>query len=143
MTSKFAAIAASAVTITVLANLPAGAADPPGVSLELNKLEPDEKGCRTSLVLNNTTDHTYQSFAPEIYLFQADGVIAKRLTINLAPIKPQKKTVKIFTLDGVACDKIGSLLINDIVECKNEAGPQPDCLDHLTTSSLANVKISK
>lgn len=112
-------------------------------ALELNKLEPYDKGCRAYMVVNNTSDTTYQSYKLDLVLFQADGVIGRRFALDLAPLKPQKKTVKLFELDGVGCDKIGSFLINEVMECKSDAGAQSDCLQRMTTSTLTNVQISK
>ncbi|MEZ5898165.1 MAG: hypothetical protein R3D51_01600 [Hyphomicrobiaceae bacterium] len=113
------------------------------IALELNKLEPYDKGCRAFIVVNNTTDVTYQSFKLDVVLFQSDGVIGRRFALDLAPLKPKKRTVKLFELDGQGCDKIGSLLINDVMECKADSGAQDDCLQKMTTSSLTSVQISK
>ena len=73
----------------------------------------------------------------------ADGVIGRRVALDLSPVKAQKRTVKLFDLDGMACDKIGSFLINDVMECKAETGAAENCLQRLTTTSLSNVKLSK
>ena len=121
---------------------PAQAA-PSIASIELNKLEAYDKGCRAYVVVNNTTEAAYQAFKLDLVLFQTDGVIGRRFALDLAPLKPQKKSVKLFDLDGIACDKIGSLLVNDVVDCKSDAGPLTDCLQRLTTSSLTNVQLSK
>ncbi len=122
---------------------PAAAPATGGVTLELNKLEPYDKGCRTYMVVNNTSDTVYQSFKLDFVLFQPDGVISKRIALDLAPIKAQKRTVKLFELEGVACEKMASILINEVMECKTEAGTLPDCLGRISTSSLTSVQISK
>ena len=69
------------------------------------------------MVVNNSSETAYQSFKIDLVLFQTDGVIGKRFSIDLAPLKPKKKSVKLFEIDGIQCDKIGSLLINDVMEC--------------------------
>jgi len=79
----------------------------------------------------------------DLVLFQTDGVIGRRFSIDLAPLRAQKKSVKLFDIDGIACDKIGSLLINDVMECKADGNAVDNCLQHLTTSTLTNVKLSK
>jgi hypothetical protein len=112
-------------------------------SIELNKLEPVDKGCRAYLVINNQSDTAYQSFKIDLVLFQTDGVIGRRFSIDLAPLKAHKKTVKLFDVDGIACDKVGSLLINDVMECKADGAAVGDCLQHLTTSTLTKVQLSK
>ncbi len=113
------------------------------IALELNKLETYDKGCRAYMVVNSSSDATFQSYKLDLVLFQSDGVIGRRFALDLAPLKPQKKTVKLFELDGVSCDKIGSFLVNEVMECKTDAGAQTDCLQKLTTSTLTNVQISK
>ena len=111
--------------------------------MQLNKLEPADKGCRAYVVINNSSDTSYQSYKVDLVLFQTDGVIGKRVLLDLAPLRPQKKSVKLFDIDGVACDKIGSLLVNDVTECKAASGPVDNCLQNLKTSSLTNVQLSK
>ena len=121
----------------------AAAADAPGTSLELNKLETTDKGCRAYIVANNPTDEVYQSLKLDLILFQTDAVIGKRFALDLAPLRARKKVVKIFEIDAMACDKIGSFLINDVMECKTDAGAVDNCLQRLTTSTLTNVQLSK
>ena len=112
-------------------------------SLELNKLEATDKGCRAHVVINNSSETAYQSFKLDLVEFRSDGVIGKRLILDLAPLKAQKKIVKSFELEGLACDKIGSFLINDVTDCKGETGPVADCLKHLALSTLTPVQLSK
>lgn len=119
------------------------AADPSAISIELNKLESAEKGCRAYWVVNNPAQTTYQSFKIELILFQPDGVIGRRISIDLAPLKPAKKSVKLFEIDGISCDKIGSFLINDVMECKADGAAVDGCLQRLKTSTLTNVQLSK
>jgi hypothetical protein len=121
----------------------ASASSASAIHIELNKLETSEKGCRAYMVVNNPGDTAYQSFKIDLVLFQTDGVIGKRFSIDLAPLRPKKKSVKLFEIDGVQCDKIGSLLVNDVMECKADSGPVPKCLENLKTSTLTNVQLSK
>ena len=64
-------------------------------------------------------------------------------SLDVAPLKSQKKSVKQFDLEGVTCDKVGSLFINDVRECKADAGAPPDCLQKLTVSTLSTVQLMK
>ena len=121
----------------------AASADPTALSVELNKLEPQGSGCRAYVVVQNDSATQFQTVKLDLVLFQQDGVIGRRFAIDLAPLKPQKRTVKLFDLDGLACDRIGSLLINDVVECKTADGPLDDCLAGLSVKSLTNVQLSK
>lgn len=118
-------------------------ADPVSVSVELNKLEPQDKGCRAYIVVDNTGTTGYQAMKLDLVIFQPDGVIGRRVAVDLAPLKASKKTVKLFDLDGTECNKIGSLLINDIVECRSDAGQVDQCLAGLKVTSLTSVQLSK
>ncbi|MFA5950185.1 MAG: hypothetical protein WC807_07870 [Hyphomicrobium sp.] len=115
----------------------------PALSVELNKLEAQGNGCRAYVVVQNDSQTQFQSLKLDLVLFQQDGIIGRRFAIDLAPLKAQKRTVKLFDLEGIACDKIGSLLINDVVECKADTGPVDDCLGGMTVKSLTNVQLSK
>ncbi len=125
---------------TAIAADPASAVAP---SIELNKLETTGTGCRAYLVVNNPGAASYQSFKLDLVLFQTDGVIGKRFALDLAPLKAQKTTVKLFDIDAIACDRIGSFLINDVIACQADTGPAQDCLQRLTVSALTTAKLSK
>jgi hypothetical protein len=122
---------------------PAASTGQAGVSIELNKLEQSEKGCRAYMVLNNGSDSDFSSFKIDLVIFQTDGVIGKRFSIDLAPLRSKKKSVKLFEIDGTHCDKIGSLLINDVMDCKAGGAAVPSCLADLKASSLSQVQLSK
>ena len=112
------------------------------VALELNKLETTEKGCRAALVVNNQSAEAYQTLKLKLVLFEG-GVFTRRIAVDLAPVRAQKRSVKLFELDGITCEKITELLINDVMACKTDAGAVDSCLQRLAVSSLANAKLSK
>lgn len=118
-------------------------AEPKALTVELNKLEPQGSGCRAYVVVQNDDDAAYQAFKLDLVLFQQDGVIGRRFVMDLAPLKAKKRTVKLFDLDNITCDSIGSFLINDVVECKADAGPVENCLAGITVKSLTKVELSK
>jgi hypothetical protein len=113
------------------------------ITLELNKLETAEKGCRAYVVVSNPSSTTYDTYKLDLVMFQTDGIIGRRFALDLAPLRPSKRTVKLFELDNTSCDAIGSFLVNDILECKAQSGPVNDCLSRLKVSSLTKVGISK
>ena len=121
----------------------AAAAEDGSIAIELNKLEPQGQSCRAYVVVTNKSDKEYQSLNLDLVLFRPDGVIGRRFAINLAPFKPDKRTVKLFDIDATPCDQVGSILINDVLECKTAAGPVDDCLKDISVSTLTNVQLSK
>lgn len=137
MRALFAVAAGFAVVPTV------AKADTPPVKVELNKLEQQDANCRAYVVVTNAGQTAYKAMKLDLVMFRTDGVIGKRFAIDLAPIKPEKRSVKLFTLEGTPCDQVGSLLINDVMECSSETGTVDNCLAQISTSSLSNVQLSK
>jgi hypothetical protein len=76
-------------------------------------------------------------------MFQTDGIVGRRFALDLSPVRPDKRSVKLFDLDGAQCDQIGSFLINDVMDCRTSSGPATDCLARLKVKSLTKVEISK
>lgn len=113
------------------------------ISVEINKLEAQDKGCRAYVVVGNGSATPYQSLKLDLVVFGTDGIIAKRIALDLAPLKAAKRSVKLFDLENIACDGVGSLLVNDVLDCRTEAGPASDCLARLKLSSLTKAQITK
>ena len=146
--SLFAAVAACLFAAVAYAQdnpatTPAQPESGDGVTLELNKLEKSDKGCRAYVVVTNTSKSTYDAFKLDLVMFQSDGIIGRRFALDLAPVRPDKRSVKLFDLDGANCEEIGSFLVNDIMECRTSTGPATDCLANLKVKSLTKVEISK
>lgn len=137
------AMTAAVATIASAASAQSGEPQQNEISVELNKLEPLEKGCRAYIVVANGSETAYQSFKLDLVLFGSDGIIAKRFALDLAPLKASKRIVKLFDLDGVACDGVGNLLINDVLECRSDTADVPDCLARMKVSSLTKAQLSK
>ncbi len=134
----FAAMAGTAVAQVVGATPP-----PPPLGLELNKLEPAENGCRMLMVVDNRNGSALSVIKLDLVFFQPDGVIGKRIVLDLAPVRAAKRGVKAFDIDRLKCDGIGSILINDVLECRADNGPASDCLNRLRTTSLSGVELTK
>ena len=113
------------------------------ITVELNKLEPSDKGCRAYIVISNTSSTAYDAFKLDLVMFKTDGIIGRRFALNLAPMRPSKRAVKLFDLDDKKCEDIGSFLVNDVMECRVGDQANQDCLARLKVSSLTKVDISK
>lgn len=113
------------------------------ITVELNKLEPSDKGCRAYIVISNSSTTAYDAFKLDLVMFKTDGIIGRRFALNLAPMRPSKRAVKLFDLDDTKCEDIGSFLVNDVMECRAGDQADQDCLARLKVSSLTKVDISK
>ena len=76
-------------------------------------------------------------------LFDTDGVIARRLAVEAAPLRAQKTSVKLFDLDALPCDRVGTVLLNDILTCDTAAGPVENCVSRVETASRASAQLVK
>ncbi len=113
------------------------------VRVELNKLEEIKDGCRAYIVVTNNTAKAFQKLVVDLILFRTDGVIGKRVFADLAPLRASKRSVKLFDLSGTKCSEIGSFLVNDTRECRNDEGVVDKCFARLEVSSLTKVTLSK
>lgn len=121
--------------------------------LELNKLEPISEGpagCRVYFVVTNPDAEVINPLRLDVILFGADGVILRRIAVDLGPLPARKTGVRLFDLQGLACDSIGRVLINDVLACqegdKPAANPEQErmaCLDRLSLSSRTKAPLAK
>lgn len=113
------------------------------IAVELNKLETIESGCRIYVVVDNKSETDFKTLKLDLVLFRTDGIVDQRFFVDLAPLRNQKRIVKLFELNKVACDEIGSFLVNDVVECRSEAENIDGCLARMSVSSLAKAALTK
>ena len=136
-----AAVALLAVAVMVAE---AAAAEQPGtVTLELNKTESQPTGCRIYFVLDNRTASGFDQFKLDLVVFAGDGVILRNLATEMGPLRADKRVVKMFDLGELACDGIGSLLVNDMLACSTDGQARTDCIDLLAVESRAAVTLMK
>ncbi len=109
------------------------------LTLELNRLENQPRGCRIYLVFGNGNNAPIETLRLDLVLFGRDGVIQRRLAVDAGPLRADRRTVKLFDVADANCDSIGSILVNDIPQCSLGA----DCLSRLSVSSRAGITLDK
>ena len=77
----------------------------------------------------------------DLVLFGTDGVIARRIALDVGPVAPARIQVRPFELRDVACESIGQILVNDALICKVGGADQTDCLDRVKTASRVSTKL--
>jgi hypothetical protein len=122
---------------------PAASGQGNSIAIELNKLEAEGQNCRAYFVVGNKSGTEYQELKLDLVLFRPDGVIGRRFAVDLGPLKADKQSVKLFDIEGTACDQVGSFLINDVMECKAASGPVSDCLKNISVSTRTEVQLNK
>ena len=120
---------------------PADTALSGSITIELNRLEPLDDACRVYFVIGNQTETTLTSLQPDVYVFDPDGVILRRLAFDTPPMPPGSQRVRVLDLAGNACSQVGRMLMNGLLLCETEAGPRDDCGTVLTTSSRTEAPL--
>ncbi len=145
--TAFSRVAGPAFVLAALAG-PAWAAAP--IPLELNKLEAipgAAAGCRAYIVAQNPDPEPFEQLRLDLVLFGTDGVIERRIALDLGPLGQEKTVVRLFDLQGLPCDGIARILVNDVLACRGGKNPadrdRDECLDRLAVTSRANVPFVK
>lgn len=123
------------------------------IRLELNKLEPiasTPPGCRAYFVVSNPAPTPIPELRLDLVLFGTDGVISRRVALDLGPLPARKEVVRLFDLSAISCDSIGQILLNDVLACQlgdkppaSTGGENQTCLDRITLSSRAKASLTK
>jgi hypothetical protein len=122
---------------------PVGAEPSPTIGVELNRLEDQGGNCRAYLVITNPGSAEFSGFTLDLVVFDRGGTIMRRLAVEAAPLRPAKTSVKVFDIAETACNAIGSILVNDVIHCRNPSGDVAGCVDRLSTSSKLAVSLLK
>jgi hypothetical protein len=127
-----------------LAAVPAGAQeapeDTPGLTLELNGLQPVEGGCRITFVVSNGLAGAVERAAYELAFFDADGLVSRLAVIDFLELAPGKSKVRQFQFPGTPCPSISRLLLNDATECTGPGLDADACMAGLTTANRTDIE---
>lgn len=117
---------------------PAPAAGP-ALSLELNGMQPSEKGCRLTFVVANELGADLARTAFEIALFDEAGVVDRLTVLEFKDLTAGKTKVSRFDLAGTDCARVSRVLVNGVAECSGNGIEPAACLRGLKTSSRAGI----
>ena len=118
-------------------------AAPEAVQIELNRLEDQGTSCRAYLVIVNPSAVSYNGFKLDLVVFDRSGTIIRRLALDLAPLRAEKTSAKVFDILDTSCAAIGNVLLNEVLDCRDISGVIPDCVERVSTSSKLAVSLSK
>lgn len=113
------------------------------ISLELNKLEPASNACRAYVVLQNGSGVAYESLRLDLVMFDAEGVVAKRLALETAPLPVDKTSLKVFDISGMECGQVGRILLNDVLDCTDISGTKSGCLALIDVTARGGLSLIK
>ena len=110
------------------------------VVVELNKVEQLDSACRAYLLFENGNSSRFDEFRLDLVLFDSEGVIARRIAVEAAPLRADRSVVKLFDLADLQCETIDRVLLNDIVPCADEEGARQDCVEQVELRSRADIE---
>ncbi|KQP51737.1 Tat pathway signal protein [Methylobacterium sp. Leaf399] len=138
-------MAVPVVALGVVLAGPAAAQETKGapLKLELNRLEPAGDACRTYLMVDNSRGTALKSLKVDLFAFDTEGVAQKRLAVELGPIPDRKTVVRLFDFPGIACPKIGRVLLNDVLACEGAQASRESCLERIEPESKAAAAFAR
>lgn len=105
------------------------------LGLELNALQPSEKGCRVTFLATNDLGVALTKSAFEIALFGASGSIERLVALDFKAMPSGKTKVMQFDLDALDCAGVSRVLVNDVSACEGDGLDPAACLARLSTST--------
>lgn len=116
------------------------AAETGDVTLELNKLEQVDQTCRAYMLFKNDSGSDFEQFRLDLVLFDAEGVISRRIAIEAAPLETGRSMVKFFDFSEQQCEGIDRMLVNGVSPCADASGEREDCTDILNLTNRTEVE---
>lgn len=138
---RLAMLAGIASIVAALAP-PLAAQEAGRLGVELNKLEPQDDACRTYFVLQNETAIGVTELVLDIYIFNREGIIERRLAMDTREVQPGKTQVRLFDVRDLSCEAIGRFLINGVLSCRDTEGERSDCAGLLSFTSRTGIALS-
>jgi hypothetical protein len=117
-------------------------AQQPQLTIELNKVQQGQDGCRLSFVAVNEIGTNLETTAMEVVFFDADGVVSEMLLLDFGRLPSDKTKVVEFVLQEQECQQISRVLVNDVVECSSAEvrNMTRECFGALRTSNRAEIE---
>ncbi|MCO5072443.1 MAG: hypothetical protein M9944_14665 [Rhizobiaceae bacterium] len=114
--------------------------DPPALALELNAVQPSQKGCRLTFVVKNGLGTELSRAAFEVALFNDLGVVDRLTVLDFRDLPSGKTKVARFELAGTDCSKVTRVLINGATDCKGDGVATDACMSQLRTTAKAKIE---
>ena len=136
---------ASAIPLLIAASLTATPlmAEEPSLALELNAVAEQDSGCRITFVATNRLSADLSALVVEAVIFTPDGLVDRLALLDFQTLPQTRPRVRQFDLPGLACDRIGQVLINAVGTCTGAGLAPAACADAMTVSSrIETITIS-
>jgi hypothetical protein len=111
------------------------------LTIELNRMQQSQNGCRLSFMAVNKMGTGLEKTALEIVIFDADNIVSQMLLLDFGRLPNDKTKIVEFDL-SLQCEQISRVLVNDIAECAGaeEQNLAEDCFNALRTLNRAEIE---
>ena len=112
------------------------------LTIELNRVQQSQDGCRLSFIAVNRMGASLEKTAMEVVFFDANDVVSEMLLLDFGRLPTDKTKVVEFVLQQQECAQISRVLVNDVVECSSadQQNITEDCFQALRTSNKAEIE---
>lgn len=117
----------------------AESATDPKLTLELNRLEPNDTACRATFIVRNGFAAALEVFGVEMVTFDDAGLVGLMTVFDFGSLTPGKTLVKRFDLPDTKCTKISRILVNGVARCNGKGIDTVACAAELTASNRTEV----
>ena len=134
-------LAATGLLVLAAADIaPAQESTPPALTLELNALQPSEKGCRLTFVVTNSFGVALDKVGFEVALFNQAQVVDRITVLDFKELPQGKTKVRRFDLGELDCTKITRVLVNDSTECAGAGIDPKACIRQLNLTTKSGIQ---
>ena len=121
----------------------ANAQDPePHLELELNAMATTAEGaCQLTFLVLNSHEASLEKLVYETVLFNVDGGVDRLTLFDFGEVPAVRPRVRQFSIPGLACEKLGRILINGANTCSGTDFDTALCADPLKLGSRTAVEL--
>ena len=109
------------------------------LTVELNALQPSDRGCRFTFIATNGLGSELTKAAFELVLFDTEGKVSRLTVVDFKDLPQGKTKVRQFDFSGIDCAAVGRVLINDSTECAGPAIEPEACIQKLKPQTRTQV----
>src|SRR5690606_3274290 len=108
-------------------------------SLELNALQPRERGCRVTVLVSNDLGKELSHVAFELALFTKAVMIPRLTEVDFNDLPGGKTKVRIYEFIMPDCNDVGRVLVNNTSQCVGDGVEADACIRQLKTKTATEV----
>ena len=116
---------------------PAESGVAPRLSLELNRIDAIDGACRLTFMAHNMLGADLEALSLETVLIATDGQVERLTLFEFGALPDGVPRVRQFDVPGLACQRLGRVLINGVAECSGAEA----CGEALIFGSRTDVEV--